>query len=57
MEPTSGLEPLTCRFTNYGLVLAATAAKSVAAKDFNNFRPARKGVLAMLIMLALGETG
>jgi hypothetical protein len=32
------------------------AAKSVAAKDFNKFQPARKEVLAMLIMLALGET-
>jgi hypothetical protein len=34
----------------------AAAAKSVAAKDFNNFQPARKEVLAMLITLALGET-
>jgi hypothetical protein len=55
MEPTSGLEPLTCRLRIIDGP-AATAAKSVAAKDCNNFQPARKGVLAMLIMLALGET-
>jgi hypothetical protein len=35
----------------------AAAAKSIAAKDFNNFQPARKEVLAMLISLALGEAG
>jgi hypothetical protein len=32
-------------------------AKSVGAKEFNEFPPARKGVLAMLITLDLGETG
>jgi hypothetical protein len=32
-------------------------AKSIAAKEFNQFPPARKRVLAMLITLALGETG
>jgi hypothetical protein len=35
----------------------AAAAKSVAAKDFNKFPPARKEVLAMLITLDLVEAG
>jgi len=35
----------------------ATMAKFIAARDFNQFPPARKGVLAMLITLVLGETG
>jgi len=36
---------------------AAAIAKLIAAKDFNQFPPARKGVLAMLITLVLGESG
>jgi ATP-dependent DNA ligase len=35
----------------------AAAAKSIAAKDFNKFQPARKEVLAMLITLDLSERG
>jgi hypothetical protein len=31
--------------------------KFIAAKDFNQFPPARKEVLATFIALALGETG
>jgi len=56
LEPTSGLEPLTCRLRIIRRSQAAMA-KSVAAKEFNEFPPARKGVLAMLITLGLGETG
>jgi hypothetical protein len=56
MEPTSGLEPLTCRLRIIGHPTAATA-KLVATKDFNKFSPARIGVLTMLIALALGERG
>jgi len=44
LEPTIGLKPLT-------------SAKYIAAKDFNQFPPGRKGVLAMLITLVLGATG
>jgi hypothetical protein len=50
LEPTSGLEPLTCRY-ELSSGLTSAAAKSVAAKDPNNFRPARKKVLSMLIQL------
>jgi hypothetical protein len=35
----------------------AAAANSVVAKDFNKFQPALKEVVAMLITLALSETG
>jgi len=37
--------------------LAAAIANSIAAKDFKQISPARKGVLAMLISLVLDEGG
>jgi hypothetical protein len=33
----------------------AAVANSIAAKDFNQIPPARKGILAMLITLVLDE--
>jgi len=56
LEPTIGLEPMTA---DYELLAdpAAAGRKCIAAKDFNKFPPARKGVLATLITLALGERG
>jgi hypothetical protein len=44
---------------DYELSASPTAAssKSVAAKDFSQFPPARKEVLATLIVLALSEVG
>jgi hypothetical protein len=35
----------------------AATPNSIAAKDFKQIPPARKGVLAMLITLALDESG